>query len=74
MSILEAIQTTLPKYEVGIPSTGSKTTFRPFLMKEQRGLMMADPEKSSEMLLAIAAVVENCVDNVNDAKKIPMHD
>lgn len=74
MSILEAIQTTLPKYEVVIPSTGSKTTFRPFLMKEQRVLMMADPEKSSEMLLAIAAVVENCVDNVNDAKKIPMHD
>ncbi len=74
MSILEAIQTTLPKYEVVIPSTGSKTTFRPFLMKEQRVLMMADSEKSSEMLLAIAAVVENCVDNVNDAKKIPMHD
>jgi len=43
-------------------------------MKEQRVLMMADSEKSSEMLLAIAAVVENCVDNVNDAKKIPMHD
>ena len=74
MSIIDLIKTTIPKYDVSIPSTNSKTSYRPFLMKEQKVLMMASDQSEAEILKAISAVVENCVDNVKDAKQIPLYD
>ena len=39
-----------PTYELDLPSTGEKIKFRPFLVKEQKVLMMAqDGKKDSEI-------------------------
>lgn len=52
----------LPIYEMTVPSTGKKLKFRPFLVKEQKLLMMAlETSNKQDILNAIKQCVENCV-------------
>ena len=75
MSVIEKIKQSHPKYPVKIPSTGENTFFRPFLMKEQKNLLLAQEEnKNFATLKAITSVVEDCVDSVESALTIPMQD
>ena len=75
MRLLDHLQSALPKYKTTIPSTGKETFFRPFLVKEEKILLMAkDNDDDSTVLNAIANIVESCVDGVNNAYKIPMVD
>ena len=50
MSSLSDLLLATPKYQVIIPSTGEKTFFRPFLVKEEKILLLAqegnDPDLS----------------------------
>ena len=44
----------IPKYEIIIPSSGVKKTFRPFLVKEEKVLLLAQQsEEDSGMIRAI---------------------
>lgn len=55
-----------PKYEIIIPSDGNKTTYRPFLVKEEKILMIAmESEDKNHMLSSIMDTLEACVDNIN---------
>ena len=48
-------------YTLTLPSTGKKLKFRPFLMKEQKVLMIAqESEEDEQMQEAIANVVRAC--------------
>ena len=50
-----------PNYEMVLPSTGEKIEFRPFLVKEQKILMMAMESKdTSSQSRAITDIIENC--------------
>jgi len=50
-----------PTFTVEIPSTKKKTTFRPFLVKEEKILLMAKAsEDETDILLAIKQIVNNC--------------
>ena len=50
-----------PIFEFTIPSTGKKEAFRPFLVKEEKILLMAKAsEDSTDILRAITQVVNNC--------------
>ena len=50
-----------PNYEMEIPSTGEKITYRPFLVKEQKILMMAqESSDESNMIRAIGDIVKSC--------------
>lgn len=52
----------LPIHEMTVPSTGKKLKFRPFLVKEQKLLMMAlESGEKQDILNAIKQCVENCV-------------
>lgn len=64
-----------PKYEVIIPSTSKKTTFRPYLVKEEKVLLMAS-ETGDENLIAKATVdlIRSCVDEQLDEKNITIFD
>ena len=47
-----------PTYELDLPSTGEKIKFRPFLVKEQKVLMMAqDGKKDSEIAETMGQLV-----------------
>ena len=53
-----------PKYELVIPSTQQKVRFRPYLVREEKVLMMAMvSEDQTQMFEAIADTIEACVDD-----------
>ena len=58
-----------PYYDVTIPSTGEKTRYRPYLVKEEKVLLMAseseDDHSISEAMLDVICI---CVENVNKTK------
>ena len=43
---------TTPSYELTLPSDGSKIQFRPFLVKEEKILLMAVESKDEKLCLA----------------------
>ena len=52
----------LPTYEVELPSTGKMLKFRPFLVKEQKILLMAlEAGKEIDIITAIKQIIKNCV-------------
>jgi hypothetical protein len=56
-----------PKYEMNIPSTGETVRFRPYLVKEEKILMMALESKDEKASLrAVIDTIKSCVhDEVN---------
>ena len=50
-----------PNYEMELPSTGEKIEYRPFLVKEQKILMMAMESKdTSAQAKAVVDIIRNC--------------
>ena len=64
-----------PTYELVVPSTKQKVSFRPFLVKEQKILMIAQESNDPAMMTrTVCQLVENCVDGIDDAMKLPTFD
>lgn len=64
-----------PKYNVTIPSTQKQVRFRPFLVKEEKVLMMAlESNDKNQMLNAIADTVVACVDEKIDKRTLTVFD
>jgi hypothetical protein len=65
-----------PIFEITVPSTGKKEPFRPFLVKEEKLLLMAKTtEDSSDILRAVKQVVNNCAINDSfDVDKLAIFD
>ena len=75
MSLLEKIQQSVPKHKTKIPSTGKVTFFRPFLMREQKVLLIAQQAKNhAESMKAVATVVEACVEDVDNGLELSLCD
>lgn len=65
----------VPTYESIIPSTGEKITYRPFLVKEEKILLMAlEGRDKKEISLAIHKILDSCVNEDIDFGKLPMFD
>ena len=62
-------------YSLTLPSTGKKLEYRPFLVKEEKVLMMAmQSGENKDMVRALREIIDSCVlDNV-DTKSLPMFD
>ena len=64
-----------PTYELELPSTGEKIKYRPFLVKEQKILMMAqEGSDENEIAEAMGNLVSDCTFGKIDAKTAPMFD
>ena len=64
-----------PTYQLELPSTGKKIKYRPFLVKEQKILMMAQESKDEhEVLNAMTSLVNDCTFGKIDATNSPMFD
>tara|TARA_Y100000004_G_scaffold112293_1_gene126109 strand:- start:224 stop:940 length:717 start_codon:yes stop_codon:yes gene_type:complete len=51
-----------PTYELVIPSTGKKIKYRPFLVKEEKVLILAmESEDMSTIATAVKDVIKNCI-------------
>ena len=51
-----------PRYELELPSTGETITYRPFLVKEEKVLVIAlESEDSKQITNAIKTVIQSCI-------------
>ena len=65
----------VPKYTLNIPSSGREITYRPFLVKEEKILLIAmESEDEKQMSLAIQEIIKNCVLEEVNVKTMPMFD
>jgi len=63
------------KYELTIPSTGEKIEYRPFLVKEEKALLMAQTSgEQADILRAVKEVINACTFEKIDANNLPTFD
>lgn len=63
------------KYELTLPSTGQKVEYRPFLVKEEKALMLAQQAGAqSDMIRAVQDIVSACTFDVLKPKELPIFD
>tara|TARA_B100000085_G_scaffold268374_1_gene278790 strand:+ start:377 stop:1078 length:702 start_codon:yes stop_codon:yes gene_type:complete len=64
-----------PTYQTQLPSTGETIQFRPFLVKEQKVIMMAEESQNqSDMVTAMINLVGSCTFNKIDIIHAPTFD
>ena len=64
-----------PTYELVVPSTKETLVYRPFLVKEEKILLMAmEEEKDAQLNRALKQVVGNCTFEKVDVSKLPLFD
>ena len=66
---------TTPTYELEIPSTDEKIKYRPFLVREEKILLIAlESGESEDIITAIKDIVTECTYGKVDLGKMPMFD
>lgn len=64
-----------PKYELTVPSTGETVEYRPYLVKEEKILMLAMESKDqNQMIRALRDVIAGCTDGKVQVDKLAMFD
>ena len=64
-----------PTYELVLPSSEEKIKFRPFLVKEEKILMIAmESNDNSQIIEAVKTIVSECTFNQVKVAEIPMFD
>ena len=64
-----------PYYNAVIPSTNQAIRFRPFLVKEEKALLIAQQsEDSAVMLETLKEVIKNCIKDDVDVEKLAIFD
>ena len=66
---------TTPTYELEVPSTDEKISYRPFLVKEEKILLMAmESGKNEDIVNAVKQIVSECTFNKLKVGTMPMFD
>ena len=66
---------TTPTYELEVPSTDEKIKYRPFLVKEEKILLMAmESGKNADIINAVKEIVSECTFNKLNFGTLPMFD
>jgi hypothetical protein len=64
----------VPKFKIKLPSSGKEVTYRPFLVKEEKALLMAVEAGDQEtIIMAVKDAITACVENI-DVSKLPYFD
>jgi hypothetical protein len=64
-----------PTYELEVPSTDEKISYRPFLVKEEKILLMAmESGKNEDIIQAVKDIVSECTFNKLNLGTLPMFD
>ena len=65
----------VPQYTLTIPSSEKEVKFRPFLVKEEKILLLAmESEKSEELITATKTIITNCVYGDINVDEMPTFD
>ena len=66
---------TIPTYELEVPSTDEKIKYRPFLVKEEKILLIAlESGENKDIVRAVKEIVSECTFNKLNFGKLPMFD
>ena len=66
---------TVPKYSLTLPSSGKEIKYRPFLVKEEKILLIAmESEDEKQIMDATTTVIKNCVFGDIDIDTMPLFD
>ena len=66
---------TTPTYELEVPSSDEKISYRPFLVKEEKILLMAmESENNEDIVRAVEQIVSECTFNKVNISTMPMFD
>ena len=66
---------TTPTYELVVPSTDEKLKYRPFLVKEEKILLIAmESNDNTEIIQAVKTIVSECTFNKLNLGSMPMFD
>ena len=66
---------TIPTYELEVPSTDEKIKYRPFLVKEEKILLIAlESGENEDIIRAVTTIVDECTFNKLKLGKMPMFD
>ena len=65
----------VPTYDLTLPSSNRQITFRPFLVKEEKILLMAmEGENQNEMVNAMKQIIGNCIIEEINVDILPLFD
>ena len=65
----------VPIYELNLISSGKKIRFRPFLVKEQKLLLMANQsDDPKDSLNVVKQICKNCIIDEVDVETLPVFD
>ena len=65
----------VPEYECELPSTGEKVKYRPFLVKEEKILLMAmESNSEKDMMNAVKSIIRNCTSIKRKIDALPTFD
>ena len=64
-----------PKYDMIVPSTGESITYRPYVVKEEKILLIAiESQDEAAIERAVLNVIKACVESQIDFKKLTTFD
>jgi phage FluMu protein Com len=64
-----------PTFELTLPSTGKTIKYRPFLVKEEKILLMSmESGETKQMSRAIRQIIDDCTNNKLDVDSLPLFD
>jgi len=64
-----------PTYQLKVPSTGESASYRPYLVKEEKLLMMAmESNDTNQMMSAVKNVIRSCTSDTIDVNALAMFD
>lgn len=64
-----------PLYNVTVPSTKKEVKFRPFLVKEEKSLLLAQQSEDPKVMInTLKSIIENCIVDKIDIDKLAIFD
>ena len=64
-----------PKYDMIIPSTGKQITYRPYLIKEEKILLIAlESEDENQIENAVSNIIKECIEDDVDVQELTTFD
>ena len=68
-------QVVLPTYELEVPSNGKKIKYRPFVVKEEKLLLLAlESEDAKEIEKAVKTLLKSCISSRIKIEELPIFD
>lgn len=66
---------TAPKYSMKLNSNGKTIHFRPFLVREEKSLLLALEENDPKLIMkAVADIIMSCCESIDDPLQLPIFD